>query len=279
MKNYLVLFLTLTLIACGPSQEEINRAEMEQQRIEQEAAKQLAAENSTRVAAVTCAVIRETRNTDAAIRVEKMNEAREKIGGEPFLRGDDAIKEAFEYGLCEELVLDATIYDESLGYYKDAIAELEKIATEKRAEEERIAEEKRAERERIAAEKRAERQRIAAERQRIRNSKPTVKEEFHPNGELKERTNYQSKDDGGKKHGIYRLWSRYGKLRLETTYKDGKEHGLERWWHDNGQLRRETSYKDGEQHGFDRMWHEGGHLGYENCYSNGEEVDMSNCQD
>ena len=33
--------------------------------------------------------------------------AREKIGGEPFLRGDDAIKEAFEYGLCEELVLNA----------------------------------------------------------------------------------------------------------------------------------------------------------------------------
>ncbi|MDB2509491.1 hypothetical protein N9X32_03095, partial [Pseudomonadales bacterium] len=117
MKNYLVIFLTLTLTACGPSQEEIKRAEMEQQRIEQEAAKQLAAENSTRVAAVTCAVMGETRNMDAAIRVREMNAAREKIGGEPFLRGDDAIKEAFEYGLCEELVLNAA-YDESLGFLK-----------------------------------------------------------------------------------------------------------------------------------------------------------------
>ena len=53
---------------------------------------------------------------DAAIRVREINAAREKIGGEPFLRGDDAIKEAFEYGLCEELVLDAAIYDESLGF-------------------------------------------------------------------------------------------------------------------------------------------------------------------
>jgi antitoxin component YwqK of YwqJK toxin-antitoxin module len=255
MKNYLVIFLTLTLIACGPSQDE-----------------------KEKIAAVSCAVMEETRNMDGAIRVREMNAAREKIGGEPFLRGDAVIKEAFEYGLCEELVLDVAIYDETLRRLKYAKRERERIAAEKQAEEERIAAEKRAEKERIAAEKRAERQRIAAERQRIRNSKPTVKEEFHPNGELKERTNYQSKNDGGKKHGIYRLWSRYGKLRLETTYKDGKEHGLERWWHDNGQLRRETSYKDGEQHGFDRMWHEGGHLGYENCYSNGEEVDMSNCQ-
>jgi hypothetical protein len=154
MKNYLVIFLTLTLTACGPSQEEIKRAEMEQQRIEQEAAKQLAAENSTRVAAVTCAVMGETRNMDAAIRVREMNAAREKIGGEPFLRGDDAIKEAFEYGLCEELVLNAA-YDESLGFLKDAERERERIAAEQRAERERIEAEQRAERERLAAEKRA----------------------------------------------------------------------------------------------------------------------------
>ena len=91
MKNYLVLCLTLTLIACGPSQEE-----------------------KEKIAAVSCAVMSETRNMDAAIRVREMNAAREKIGGEPFLRGDDAIKEAFEYGLCEELVLDVAIYDEIL---------------------------------------------------------------------------------------------------------------------------------------------------------------------
>ena len=112
MKNYLVLCLTLTLIACGPSQEE-----------------------KEKIAAVTCAVMGETRNMDAAIRVREMNAAREKIGGEPFLRGDDAIKEAFEYGLCEELVLNAAIYDESLGYLKDAKRERERIAAENEQKE------------------------------------------------------------------------------------------------------------------------------------------------
>jgi len=93
--NKLILILGSVLIisGCGPSQEEREK-----------------------VAAVTCSIMGETRNMDAAVRVEKMNEARDKIGGEPFLRGDDAIKEALEFGLCQELVLNE-IYDESL---KDA---------------------------------------------------------------------------------------------------------------------------------------------------------------
>ena len=209
MKTYLVLFLTLTLIACGPSKEE-----------------------KEKIAAVTCAVMGETRDVDGAIRVEKINEARDKIGGEPFLRGDDAITEAFEYRLCEELVLNATIYDETLGYLKYA----------------------KWERERIAAQKRAERERVAEEKQRIADGKPTVKEEFYPNGELKRRTNYQSKDDGGKKHGLNRTWWDNGQLMSEMTYKNGKEHGLIRLWDENGQLELET------------------------CTSNGEYVGMSNCQ-
>ena len=263
MKTYLVLCLTLTLIACGPSQEEIKRAEMEQQRIEQETTEQLTAENSTRVAAVTCAVMRETRNMDGAIRVREMNAAREKIGGEPFLRGDAVIKEAFEYGLCEELVLDVVIYDETLRRLKYVKRERERIAEEKRAEEYRIATEK---------------QRITAEKQRIADNEPTVEEWFHPNGELKERTNYQSKDDGGKKHGLSRQWWDNGQLMSETSYKDGEDHGLSRDWYPNGQLWMEYTYKDGKEHGLSRVWHNDGQLFYENCYSNGEEVDMNNCK-
>ena len=118
MKNYLVLFLTLTLIACGPSQGE-----------------------KEKIAAVTCSIMGASRNMDGAIRVREMNAAREKIGGEPFLRGDAVIKEAFEYGLCEELVLNAA-YDESLGVLKDAERERERIATEK----ERIYEQERKQR-------------------------------------------------------------------------------------------------------------------------------------
>ena len=187
MKNYLVLFLTLTLIACGPSQGE-----------------------KEKIAAVTCSIMGESRNMDGAIRVREMNAAREKIGGEPFLRGDDAIKEALEYGLCDELVLNAA-YDESLGVLKDA---------------------------------ERERERIAAEEKRIRDNKLTVKEEFHPNGELERRTNYR---------GFNR-------------------HGLMRMWHDNGQLDQETTYKDGRQDGFYRSWNEDGSRSVEKCYQNGKET-------
>lgn len=60
--------------------------------------------NPDRVAAVTCAVLKETRNMDAAYRVEKVNEAREQIDEVPYLLGDDLIKISIQYGTCELLV-------------------------------------------------------------------------------------------------------------------------------------------------------------------------------
>ena len=94
MKN-LLLILPLLLVGCSMPQEE--------------------KENIT---AVTCSIMSETRNMDAAIRVEKMNDARDKIDGEPFLRGDAAIKEAFDWELCQELVLNED-YDERLQSLKE----------------------------------------------------------------------------------------------------------------------------------------------------------------
>jgi len=102
----LLLLTAIFLTACGPSQEE-----------------------KKNVAAVTCSIMGETRNMDAAVRVREMNDAREKIGGEPFLRGDDAIQEAFEWGLCQELVLNE-IYDETLQSVKNTKRERELIAAE-----------------------------------------------------------------------------------------------------------------------------------------------------
>jgi FKBP-type peptidyl-prolyl cis-trans isomerase len=102
----LLLLTAIFLTACGPSQKE-----------------------KEDVAAVTCSIMGETRNMDSAVRVEKINDAREKIGGEPFLRGDDAIQEAFEFGLCQELVLNET-FDESLQSLKDTKRERELIAVE-----------------------------------------------------------------------------------------------------------------------------------------------------
>ena len=117
----LILLVTIFLTACGPSQEE-----------------------KKNIAAVTCSIMSETGNMDGAVRVREMNDAREKLGGEPFLDGDEAIQESFEFGLCQELVLDDS-YKEILQPLKDA----KRLAREKRTEE--------------------------AEERRIADSKPTVK--------------------------------------------------------------------------------------------------------
>ena len=121
MNKILIILSFVILASCGASQEE-----------------------KRNIAAVTCSIMGETnRNTDAAVRIREMNNAREKIGGEPFLRGDYAIQEAFEWGLCQELVLNVT-YDEtlkSLKSIKDAKRESKRIASEKLAKEKKIAEE------------------------------------------------------------------------------------------------------------------------------------------
>ena len=167
MIRILFVLSLFALASCGPSAEEKRQVEMEKQRIEQEASKNLAQEKAMRIAAVTCSIMGETRNMDAAVRVREMNDAREKIGGEPFLRGDDAIQEAFEYGLCQELVLNEN-YDEALQPLKDAKRERERIAREKELEELRIAREKRAEETRRAVEerKRIEREDLAEAREK-----------------------------------------------------------------------------------------------------------------
>ena len=299
MKKLSVLLCVVLLTSCGPSQEEKQAAEMERQRVEKQASEKLAKEKANRTAAVTCAIMGESRNMDASIRVEKLNEARDKISGEPFLDGDDAIKEAFKYDLCKELVLNET-YDQSLQYLKEAERERERIAAEKRAEEQRIA----AEKQRIAAEKQEEERRIAAEKQRIADSKPTAKEEFWPNGKLKSRTNYQAKNVGGKEHGLYESYHENGQLRGKGNYKDGEQHGLFESYSENGQLSTKLNYKDGEQHGLYEFYRENGQLRYKvnykdgeqhglfesydkdgkeyssspQCYQNGAEVDMSNCK-
>ena len=192
------------LAACGPSQGE-----------------------KEAIAAVTCSIIGETRNMDAAIRVREMNDARVKVGGEPFLGGDDAIKESLEWGLCKELVLNES-YDETLQVLKDAKRKRERLAAEEKAEKEkRMAE-------------------MAAEAQRMADSKPTIEETFHSNGKLQSRTNYQPKSNGGKAHGLSEYFFDNGQLRLKRNYKDGEEDGLSERYFQNGQLQFKNCYKNGE---------------------------------
>ena len=325
--NKILIILSLVLVvSCGQSQEEKRQVEMEQQRIEverqrleKEASEKLAQEKAVRIAAITCSIMSETRNMDAAVRVREMNEAREKIGGEPFLDGDDAIKEAFEYELCHELVLDES-YDKTLRFRKDAIREIkraaaekkakeQRIAAERRAEEQRIAAEKRAEEQRIAAEKKAEEQRIAAEKQRTADSKPTVKEVFYSNGKLRSRTNYKAKIDGGSMHGLRETYYKNGQLESKAYYIDGKwgEDRLIEYFSIDGQLENKLTYKDGQpylnrkKHGvhIKESWNGSSRARYKNgkldglyewfgqngqpvrkdCYKDGKKTEMSYCNE
>lgn len=114
-KIFFVLFSILLITGCGQSQEE-----------------------KQRIAEVTCAIMFETRNMDAAIRVEKLNEAREQIGGKPFLAGDAKIKEAIGMGLCPELILDDGTYERRTAEIERKIARRQEQEAAKKREEERL---------------------------------------------------------------------------------------------------------------------------------------------
>ena len=147
---YLIPLILLT--ACGPSPEE-----------------------KQNIAIITCNVMGESRNMDASMRIKEINLAREKIKAEPYLKGDAEILESFEYGLCVELVLADTEYENKIF----AINEVIRISEEKAAEEARVAREKAAEEARVAAEK--------ARKEKIANTKvytlavTKVFEDYPPN--------------------------------------------------------------------------------------------------
>tara|TARA_B100000902_G_scaffold264799_1_gene250911 strand:+ start:359 stop:907 length:549 start_codon:yes stop_codon:yes gene_type:complete len=158
--------------------------------------------DKTEISQITCNVIEATRNMDAAQRIKEVNSAREQMGEERFLGTDDEIKESVGFGLCVNLVRNDEDYQSLLETKKE-----EKLAQEQ----------------------------LAAEKQRIADSKPSVKEEFHSNGQLKSRTNYQSKNDGGKKDGLRESYYENGQLLERRTYKDGKLNGLWESYQKNGQ--------------------------------------------
>lgn len=80
-----------------------------------------------RVAAVTCSILKETRNMDSSYRVEKVNDAREKINEDAYLMGDNIIIASIGFGLCELLV-------KNHPDWQQAYDESSKIAAAKQAE-------------------------------------------------------------------------------------------------------------------------------------------------
>ena len=107
MKN-LILFTPIffILISCGPSQKE-----------------------KEEIAILTCNIMGESRNMDASVRLKEINAAREQIGEEKYLSTDYGIKEAFKYGLCQQLVLGKD-YELKIREAKDAEARRKRFAEE-----------------------------------------------------------------------------------------------------------------------------------------------------
>jgi hypothetical protein len=134
MKRTILSGLVFLLFGCGPNKEELQE-----------------------IAIITCNIMAESRNMDAAMRIREINNARKEIGESAFLGTDKEIKEAFQYGLCHELVLNDLSYSSQLNVLK----EQEKIELSRRFEEERVAKLEREERERLAKLEREERERLA----------------------------------------------------------------------------------------------------------------------
>lgn len=72
------------------------------------------------IATVTCNMIAESRKIDGALRLQLINDARDDLGEKPFLGNDGEIIEAYNYGLCEPLVLNSKDYVTKLSLIKEA---------------------------------------------------------------------------------------------------------------------------------------------------------------
>ena len=167
-KNYILATLSIVLLfACGPSPEKI----AEQERLTEEA-RILELKRRSDLAIVTCNLMGESRDADAAIRIKEINSARERLGEDFYIGTDAGIRESFVYGLCKELVLNDPDYTLVLKKEKEkariAREELfERLETQAKEEKEkaRIDRERKAEEERIAKEKKAEEERIRKEKE------------------------------------------------------------------------------------------------------------------
>ena len=136
------------------------------------------------VAAVTCSVIGATRNMDAAIRIEKVNETRKELGKSPYLYGDAFIQESLLYDVCPDLVLDdswATKLNAAKERVEAAVAEERRQREAPREAEER--------RQREAREAREARERQKADAKRAERRKKLEEEGFTCPSTAEERTN------------------------------------------------------------------------------------------
>lgn len=228
--RWFIISALIVLAGCGPSQEELEA----QQRAEAAAAEALAREQAERTAQVTCAIMAETRNMDAAQRVTQVNDVREELGLPPYLSGDDEIKRAFEFGTCEILVLDLNWKEVTDRLEDEYLAEQRRLA----AEQARLAEEQRAREE-------AERQeRLAAISAAVEARGYAI---FNDEAERRGETMYL-KGTGTRYTGEVRSF-RDGTLSNRWNFENGKEHGLIEVFYSDGTLNFEWCYENAERVG------------------------------
>ena len=213
------------------------------------------------IAIITCNVMGESRNMDAAMRIKELNAAREKIGEERFLQTDAVIKESMKYSLCKDLVLNDS--------YNEKLSNLKAIEAEQKLAEAKI---------------KAEKQRIAAEKQRIADSKPSIKKEYFPNGNLRRILRYQAKNDGGLRDGLAEEFAEDGKLLATYNFLNGMLHGEYKVYYENGQIQQISNNKNGRLDGLWINFDESGKETSKSCWKDGSslwndvDVDLSYCE-
>jgi len=275
----LSLLAIFFLVSCGPSLEE-----------------------KEAIAINACSIMGETKKNDSLFRIKTMIDAREEIGGETFVGGDDKILEAFEWGLCKELVLNEN-YAESLQFLKDFEREKQRIADSKPTTKETFHSNGQLH-QRINYQPKSDGGLIEGLYEEYYDSgvlkvKANYKdgkldgsyEEYYFRGEIKVKANYKSdKLDGpfkryyitgkpllktfyrnGNKDGLEEIFDYESVER--TTYKNGVKDGLYEFICDNGQLKVRTTYRNGLRHGKIEEYYCNGQLDFKGNYVDGVILD------
>jgi antitoxin component YwqK of YwqJK toxin-antitoxin module len=122
---------------------------------------------------------------------------------------------------------------------------------------------------------REEQRKNVAEKKRVADNTSTIKEEFFLDGTLKDRSNFQLKKDGGKRHGSRETYHQNGQLYQKANYVNGELHGASESFYEDGLPHVIASYKNGEKDGLITLYRENGDISGEVSWKNGEPDGLS----
>ena len=206
MKKTSIIFSLVLLAACGPSQEE----------------KQNIAQNA-------CSILGETKKSDSSTRMQIINDAKEKIGVEPFEPGDSTIREVLKFGICEEFIMkDFTDFHSTLRVYREGERRRRGLALKEKYY--------------------ADNTTIKGSLEGKKTNQLVYRINQQPTKFFKNGTSSLNPDDW-EPHGLAEYWDEFGVIEDRRNYKNGKLHGVSEDYYVPGQLVRKTNYKDGIKDG------------------------------